>query len=389
MRTVRSAGGARRTRGIAADGALADTARQPVHCPSEENPMRRPGLAAALLALAAGSAHAQQEIKLTACAGHAPVFLWVKHLKETFIPAVNRELARGGRYKVTWNEAYGGTLAKLGSELESIEQGICDLGIVGTVFHPAKMPLHNVSYAAPFGPADPRIVSKVLNEMHETVPAMRKAWEKYRQVYLTGFGLDDYGIVSTQPITRLEDLAGRKYAGPPALHGWIKGSGAVAVSAGLPQYYNDIKSGVYNGAITFASGAVPARLYEVAPHFTQTGFGAMYAGGISMHKPRHDALAPEVRAALKVASDEYASAYSKEQFVRAVAAADTIRASKGTVVAMSDGERARLARAIENPTRAWIDSATRAGFPAREVLKAYMDGVRREGGRFARDWDRE
>jgi len=142
-------------------------------------------------------------------------------------------------------------------------------------------------------------------------------------------------------------------------------------------------------ALGLPSGAVPARLYEVAPHFTQTGFGAMYAGGISMHKPRHDALAPEVRAALKVASDEYASAYSKEQFVRAVAAADTIRASKGTVVAMSDGERARLARAIENPTRAWIDSATRAGFPAREVLKAYMDGVRREGGRFARDWDRE
>lgn len=346
-------------------------------------------LAAVLLATTASPAAAQQEITLTVCSGHAPVFLWVKHLKETFIPAVNRELAVAGKHRVVWNEAYGGTLAKLGSELESIEQGICDMGIVGTVFHPAKMPLHNVSYVAPFGPTDPRIVAKVINEMHETVPAMRKAWEKYRQVYLTGFALDDYGVASTQPVAKLEDLAGRKYAGPPGLHGWIKGSGAVAVAAGLPQYYNDIKAGVYNGALTFASGAVPAKLYEVAPHYAQVGFGAMYAGGVSMNKPRHDKLPAEVKAAFKVASDEYASAYSKEQFVRAVAALDTIRANKGTVAAMAAPERARLAKAVDNPTKAWIETATKAGFPARDVLKAYMDAVRREGGAFARDWDRE
>jgi len=346
-------------------------------------------MAALLVAAGLGTAHAQQEIKLTVCAGHAPVFLWVKHLKETLVPAVNRELAGAGRYRIVWNEAYGGTLAKLGSELESIEQGICDMGIVGTVFHPAKMPLHNVSYAAPFGPTDPRVITKVINDMHENVPAMRKAWEKYRQVYLTGFALDDYGVVSAQPVARLEDLAGKKYAGPPALHAWIKGSGAVAVSAGLPQYYNDIKSGVYNGAITFASGAVPAKLYEVAPHFAQLGFGAMYAGGVTMNKGRHDRLPPEVKAAFKVAADEYAAAYSKEQFVRAVGALDVIRGNKGTVSSVTDAERVRIARAIDNPTKAWIESATRAGFPAREVLKAYMDGVRREGGRFARDWDRE
>ncbi len=317
------------------------------------------------------------------------MFLWVKHLKETFVPAVDRALAAGGKFKVTWNEAYGGTLAKLGSELESVEQGICDLGIVGTVFHPAKMPLHNVSYAAPFGPADPRIVARVINDMHETVPAMRKAWEKYKQVYLTGFALDDYGVIAAQPITKLEDLSGKKFAGPPGLHGWIKATGAVAVSVGLPSYYNDIKSGVYNGAITFASGAVPAKLYEVAPNYSQVGFGAMYAGGVSMHKPRWDKLPPEVRAAFKTASDEYASAYSKEQFVRAVAALDTIRSNKGAVNAVAPAEQARIAKAVENPTKAWIESATKAGFPAREVLKAYMDGIRREGGRFARDWDRE
>jgi TRAP-type transport system periplasmic protein len=335
------------------------------------------------------AAQAQQEIKITVSAGHAPVFLWVKHLRESFIPTVNRELAKGNKYKITWNEAYGGTLAKLGSELETIEQGVSDMGIVGTVFHPAKMPLHNVTYAAPFGPSDPRVVSKILNDMHEKVPAMRKAWEKYNQVYLGGFGLDDYGIVATGAMMKLEDVNGKKFAGPPGLHGWIKGSGAVAVAAGLPQYYNDIKSGVYNGAITFASGAVPAKLYEVAPVYTQTGFGAMYAGGVSINKARWDKLPPEVKAAFKAGIEEYQAAYSKEQFVRAVSALDTIRANKGQVIAMPEAERVRFAKAVENPTKAWIESATKAGFPAKEVLKAYMDAARKEGAKFARDWDRE
>ena len=338
---------------------------------------------------AAFPAIAQQEIKITVSAGHAPVFLWVKHLRESFIPAVNRELAKGGKYKITWNEAYGGTLAKLGSELETIEQGVSDMGIVGSVFHPGKLPLQNVSYAAPFGPLDPRVVSKVMNEMHEKIPAMKKAWEKYNQVYLCGFGLDGYGIFSAAPILRLEDLRGKKFGGAPTTHAWIKGSGAVAVAAGLPAFYNDLKAGVYNGVLVFPTGGVAAKIYEVAPVYTETGFGAMSAGGVSINKGRWDNFPPEVRAAFKTGCDEYEAGYSKEQFVRAVAALDTIKANKGSVSVMSDAERGRLAKSIENPSKAWIESAAKAGFPAKEVLRAYMDAARKEGHKFPRDWDKE
>lgn len=346
-------------------------------------------LMSAVLFVVPGLTRAQEEIRITITAGHAPVIVWVKHMKETLIPTVNRELAKTNKYKIIWNEAYGGTIAKLGSELEAIEQGVSDMGWVGTVFHPAKMPLQNVSFVAPFGPTDPRVVIKVINEMHEKVPAMRKAWEKYNQVYLTGLPLDDYGVFSTEAVSRLEDMRGKKYGGPPSLHGWIKGSGAVGVSANLSSYYNDIKSGVYNGTITLASGAVPAKIYEVAPYYSQIGFGAMYGGGISINKQRWDKFPPEVKAAFKVAGEEFTSAGSKELFIRAVNAIDTIRANKGTVVVMSDTERARVAKSIENPAKAWIESASKSGFPAREILKIYMDGVRREGGKFARDWDRE
>lgn len=69
--------------------------------------MKNVSITLGLAALLAGpsAVQAQQEIKITVSAGPAPVFLWVKYIRETMIPVVNRELAKGGKFKVTWNEA--------------------------------------------------------------------------------------------------------------------------------------------------------------------------------------------------------------------------------------------------------------------------------------------
>jgi hypothetical protein len=72
--------------------------------------------AALLLLGAASTARSQETIKLTMAAGHPPIFLWVKHLKESLMATVDAELAKTGKYKIAWTEAYGGTLAKIGSD---------------------------------------------------------------------------------------------------------------------------------------------------------------------------------------------------------------------------------------------------------------------------------
>ena len=125
---------------------------------------RRYGAALAIASLVAAppvAARAQEEIKLTVAAGHPTVFLWVKHLKGSLIATVDAELARTGKYKIAWTEAYGGTLAKIGSELETMQQGISDLGIVATVFQSGKLPLNNVTYFAPYGPADADTITEL------------------------------------------------------------------------------------------------------------------------------------------------------------------------------------------------------------------------------------
>ena len=74
--------------------------------------------AAAIAALPADA----EEIKLTAISGHPPVTLGVSHLRDYYIPEVNKRLEAAGKHKIVWTEAYGGSVAKPAAVLEAIEK---------------------------------------------------------------------------------------------------------------------------------------------------------------------------------------------------------------------------------------------------------------------------
>ena len=95
------------------------------------------GMAAAVALVGRVPAAQAQALRLTVSAGHPPVFLWVQELQKFFIPEVTKRLSADGKLTIQWNEGYGGTIAKIGGELDALRDGLADLGIVGTIFHAA------------------------------------------------------------------------------------------------------------------------------------------------------------------------------------------------------------------------------------------------------------
>lgn len=338
-----------------------------------------------LIAMLPVTARAQEEIKLTVAAGHPPIFLWVKHLKTSIMATVDAELAKTGKYKIAWTEAYGGTLAKIGSELETMQQGISDFGIVATVFQSSKLPLNNVTYFVPYGPADADSVAATIDKVQQ-LPELKGEWDKHGVTYLAAFAIDNYGLVTTFPITKMEDLNGHKIGGAGPNLAWFKNTGAVGVQGTLNTFYNDMKTGVYEGAISFITSAVPAKLYEVAPNFTVVNMGAMYAGAAAFNKSRWEKLPEEVKAAFRKGAEAYRKNYAAEQNAQISTATETWTKSGGKVTVMSPAEQQRLVKAIPNPTIDWI---TQAGPAAKVVLTSYMDAVRATGFKFPRDFDKE
>ena len=352
--------------------------------------MKRTLIAAAALLAAFGAtlpAQAQQTIKLTAAAGHPPVFLWVKLIDEYFMPEVDKRLlAAGGKHKIEWTKAWGGTLIKIGSESKGIADGVADLGFVGTIFEAAKFPMQNVSYYAPFGTDNIATVGTVINEMQKSIPAMGQAWTKNGLTYLGGTALDSYHIWTNFPIRSVDDLKGKKITAPGPAANWIKDTGAVAVAGNLNTYYEDIKSGVSNGVITFATGAWGAKVHEVAPYVTKINFGSQFAGGMAMNKSRFDRLPPEVQKIFRDVAAEYEKRFAEAQASTAAGLLQKMEGAGARISELSPAERKRWADTLPPIAKTWAADLQAKGMPGDQVLNGFMNGLKKAGAQPARDW---
>ena len=342
-------------------------------------------LASSLLVGAALPAKAET-LNITVVNGHPPIFLWVKHLSETFIPTVNAAL-EGTDYSVDWTEAYGGTLAAVGGELEALEDGLAEIGGVPTVFEPTNLPLQNVTYFTPFGTPDAALILEIIDNLHAEIPGMAESWHAFDVEYLGGgFALDNYLLMTNFPVNSIDDLEGRRIAAPGPAVNWLEGTGAVGVAGNLTTYYNDLQTGVFDGVIVFPTAAAPARLQEVAPNITITNFGAQYAGSIVANKSWFDAQSETVQEAMREGARAFSAAYLAEQAQRIEASMNALAEGGGQVTELSDEERARWANALPNVANAWAEDADGRGLPGSEVLDAYIAALKEAGIDLPRDW---
>ena len=347
-------------------------------------------LAAALAApLLAPSGAGAEDVQATVAAGHPPVFRWVRMIPEVFEPAVQKAL-EGTDHSITFSDQFGGSIAKVGEELEAVGEGLAEIGTVQALFDPAKLAVQNVTYYTPFVSSDVSQISNLMDRLHKEDERLQRAYTDNNIVYLGApIGIDDYLLMTTFPVNSLDDLKGRKIAAPGAAINWLSGTGAVGVAGNLTTYYNELKTGVYDGVIVFASAAVPGKLYEVAPNVTRLGLGAQFAGVLGANKDWYDALPPQVQQALHQGADATRDWYNADL----EAAADkalTVMQENGATVSEAPAElREAWATGMDNAAKTWAADLDAQGKAGTEVLQLYMDEMRKAGATPLRDWDKE
>jgi TRAP-type transport system periplasmic protein len=355
---------------------------------------------AAIAALAIGGsaavfAQTPQTIKLTIASSHPVGIPWVALMSTLFVPEVNKRVAALGKgYKIEWREAYGGQLYKMNATLSSVEQGVTDIGWVFHNLEAAKMPLNQFGTVTPFTTDDARIILDVANEMNEKVPALQKEWDKNNMVFLGATGVDTYHLFTKNPISTYADLKGRKISAPGSIGLWLKGSGAVPVDGSLTSYYTDIQSGVSEGAISIPTGILPNKIYEVAPYITTVSMGSLYIGGMAMNKDSYNKLPVEIQKIVKDVGKEYSKALGDtlmqryETSIKTMVEVGAKQSPAVRVTNMSGGEREKWIKTMPNLAAEWAKTNASKG-PTKEIVKAYMDALRKRGVKPARDWDKE
>lgn len=350
--------------------------------------MKTIAIGAVALMMASTSASAEN-FNVTITAGHPPIFRWVKQFPVTFIPTVSEKLSEMG-HTLTVSEQYGGAIAGVGEELETVEAGLAELGSCSSLFDPAKLAVQNVSYYTPFVSDDARQVANVIHDLHKNDPRMNEAYTENNVVYLGApSAIDDYLLMTNFEINSLADLEGRKIAAPGPAINWLSGTGAVGVQGNLTTYYNELQTGVYDGVIVFASAAFPGKLYEVAPYITKMGLGAQFAGSICANKDWWDGLDADVQAAFTSGADAAQEWYLSdlEGFVGLAYAKMGEAGAK--IKDAPESLRAEWAMKMPNAAKEWAAGLDSQGKHGTAIMTEYMNRMRAGGATPLRNWDQE
>ncbi|MEO1364337.1 MAG: C4-dicarboxylate TRAP transporter substrate-binding protein [Pseudomonadota bacterium] len=345
-------------------------------------------MGAALSTMLALPAVAQESLRAVVIDGYPARALWVKEFTNFFIPEVDKRLAESGNYQMNWQENYGGSIVKPKGVLEGVQLGLGDIGIVTTIFHSSKLPSQGISGSTPFVASDARAVARAVDEIAREFPAMNNEFAAQNQVYLaTGVVLDTYQVFCSSEVSSLADLEGKKIAGAGLNLRYLEGiKDAAGVRGGLTDFYNMVQTGLVDCAMLWPEAAKTFKIAEVAPYMLRADLGAVNSKTITVNADYWSGLPDEVKTVLQAVAIDYRDHVAGIAMDRAEASRAAYVEQGGTVIDVSDADRAAWANAMPNIAQEWAASLNDKGEAGTEMLAAYLGKLTDAGHTPVRDW---
>lgn len=305
--------------------------------------------------------------------------VFVNEVEKFYVPEVTRQVKEKTGHTISFTEAYGGSVAKPNETLAAVEMGLLDIGIYCVCFELSRMSLNNFPYWVPFGPTSAEVAIRAARKVYDEHPALTASMKKHNQVLLGLGGFDNYHLGSTFEWEKLSDLKGRKIGAAGPNLPWLQGSGAVGVSTTLPEVYNALKSGIFDGLLMFPSSYDGFKFYEPAPHYKQISLGAVAVVVMTMNARTLNKLPKDVQKILVDVGREYELRVAKALDQSNAAGLERLKAAGAKVTEISPAARKEWATGIKGwPNKAAKD-LDKKGLPGSPVLKSYLKHLKAEG----------
>lgn len=242
---------------------------------------------------------------------------------------------------------------------------------------------------APFGTTDPDVMVEVLLDLYDKYPEFAGEFTKKDQKLLS-FGVSDsYEIVTKFPINTVEDLKGKKIGGAGSNLRWIEAAGAVPVQAGLAEVYQSIQTGVFDGYIMYTRGTLGYRLHEVAPYFTEVGFGSILVSALTINENTYNKLPAEVQQVIDEVGKELTYEIAKASKAERITNLEEMVKQGATHNVLSDAERKKWAELMPNQPNEYAQRMNEAGLPGTEMYQDYLKLMEEKGYTFPRTYEIE
>lgn len=338
--------------------------------------------------MAAGSllpaAARAKDISLTLVSASPVQFIWNKVIADVFVPEVT-SAAKALGDTLTWKQLYG-TTVKRGGEIQAVRDGVAEMAFPTMTAYVSEMPLQNLSYVPPYGAEDMAAVAAAMHELSLTDPGFAESYKRYDNTYICNYVTPSYQLWTKFPVNSVADIKGVKLGCSGLTTGWIKGTGAVPVEQHIPGFYNDIKNGVFDGALTWLWVGEAVKLVEVAPYVTIVNFGAVCPSVISINSKVWAGFSPQLQAAFMKAGEAYMREVIAQQAKLEAEAVEKLSAKGGKVRMVGFEERVKWAAVLDEVPAEWAEAVEKSGAPAKAALRRYFQLLASKGIKPVRDW---
>jgi TRAP-type C4-dicarboxylate transport system substrate-binding protein len=176
--------------------------------------------------------------------------------------------ATGGEVEIQifWSNALGA--AK--ENLTLLGSGAIDMAGMSAGYFPAQLPFFCAPNSLPMAMDNICQSSALMKAFMEKIPAFQEEAKKNKVVPIFFHLLNPYLLVTREPVTKLEDLKGKKIRtwgeDMPRL---VKAAKATPVTIFLPELYENLQRGVIDGCPFSVDFIQTYKIYEVAKYVTE------------------------------------------------------------------------------------------------------------------------
>ena len=329
-----------------------------------------------------------ESITLTVGAGHPAggAITYANRLESWFVPELKRRVAEDTNHDLEIIEGYGGSIATLGEVLGATQSGLLDIGAIIYPFEPSNLALHNLEMKIPFSSTDPEIAIKAMRAVYDEIPYMGQMLEdEFNQRVLGLWTVGSYNLVTTFPWNSFDDLAGKTLTAAGPNLPWITAAGVNPVQGSLGEWYTGLETGVIDGAVMFAEATAGFKLFEVAPYYTEIGFGAS-PQSITVNLDALNALPSDVQEILVELGVEFEAQIAGWVKEESGAAYGVMRDAGATITSLTDAQRSDWANRLSELPNAGAQEANALGLPGSEAYRVYIRAQEDLGYVFPRDW---
>jgi len=273
--------------------------------------------------------------------------------------------------EVTIDIQWGGALFKSGAALQSISNGVADLGTIISVYFPQEMIGYGIA-DLPLENPDAWVGMRATDELMRSSGSLQDNLAASNLVYIGTFTTSAVNIgCQGTTINTVDDIKGLKERGVGAYGDVFRDFGANMVSVSIYDAYQALDSGLIDCSQGYSYAVAALKQQEVMSSYTMLNWGQVGALGIFMNKEIFDSLEPEVRKILEESGKAMADTLGELISADNEKAIETLHDTGVEVVEMEATERSKLVEKGHSYIDEWVERADATGFDGAALLGEY------------------